>query len=135
MVSRGNSGRGDSQSAQKKHAQTSQVPCDSEVGSIQPVSLAQSNLLTFSSCDLQGIHLPYDDPLVVMLTIVNYLIKRVLIDIGSSSDVLFTKAFDQLKIFRDRLRPIATPLVGFNGSSTKFLGVMELPVLMGTYPQ
>ena len=74
--------------------------------------------LTFSTKDEQGIHYPHDDPLVVTLTIANYAVKRVLIDTGSSSDILFASAFDQLCISRERLRPVATPLVGFNESST-----------------
>ena len=48
---------------------------------------------------------------------------------------MFTLAFDQLRISKDSLRPVATPLVGFNGSSTQPLGMIELPVLMGTHPQ
>ena len=58
-----------------------------------------------------------------------------LIDTGSSSDIMFASAFEQLRISRDRLRPVTTPLVGFNGSSTQPLGMIELPILMGTHPQ
>ena len=50
--------------------------------------------LTFSTEDEQGIHYPHDDPLVVTLMIANYAVKRVLIDTGSSSDILFALAFD-----------------------------------------
>ena len=66
--------------------------------------------------------------------IANYAVKRVLIDTKSLSDILFALAFDQLKISKDRLWPVAIPLVGFNGSSTQPLGMIELPVLMGTHP-
>ena len=59
--------------------------------------------LTFSTEDEQGIHYPYDDPLVVTLTITNYGVKRVLIDIGSSSEILFASGFDQLGISKERL--------------------------------
>ena len=48
---------------------------------------------------------------------------------------MFASAFDQLKISKDRLLPVATPLVEFNGSSSQPLGMIELPVLMGTHPQ
>ena len=91
--------------------------------------------LTFSVSDIQDLHYPHDDPLVVILIITNYVVKRVLIDTRSSSDIMFASAFDQLGISRDRLRLVATPLVGFNGSSTQLLGMIELPVLMGTHPQ
>ena len=88
--------------------------------------------LTFSPEDEQGIHYPHDDPLVVTLTIANYAVKQVLIDTGSLSDILFASAFDQLGISRERLRPVAKPLVGFNEASTQPLGMIELPVLIGT---
>ena len=72
---------------------------------------------------------------MVTVSISNYSIKIVLIDIGITSDIVFAKAFDQLKVFRERLRPFATPLVGFNRYNTKPNRMMELLVLMGTYPQ
>ena len=58
-----------------------------------------------------------------------------LVDIGSSSDIIFTAAFEQLRISRDRLWPVGTPLMGFNGFSTRPLRMIELPILMGTHPQ
>ena len=58
-----------------------------------------------------------------------------LIDIGSSADILFVGIFNQLRISRDRLQAVTMPLVGFNGSNTQSLGIVELPILMGIYPQ
>ena len=63
--------------------------------------LTSSDLLTFLSSDLQDIHLPHDDPLVVTLVIANFSVKRVLIDTSSSLDILFAETFDQLGISRD----------------------------------
>ena len=40
------------------------------------------------------LHYAHYDPLVITLTITNYLVKRVLVDTGSSSDILFIIAFD-----------------------------------------
>ena len=83
------SGGGNSQSAQKKHARASIL-----VVSTQPVIPIPTDLITFSSSDLQAIHFPHDNPLVVTLSIANYSIKRVLIDTSSSSDILFAEAFN-----------------------------------------
>ena len=102
---------------------------------IRPADYSPSDALTFSADDIQDLHYSHNDPLVVTLTIADFTVKRVLIDTGSSSDIMFASAFDQLGISRDRLRPVTTPLVGFNGSSTQPLGMIELPVLMGTHPQ
>ena len=102
---------------------------------VRPADCALTNTLIFSSGDDPDLHYPHNDPLVVTLTIANYSIKWVLIDIGSSSDILFTSAFDQLKISKGRLQPMASPLVEFNESSTQLLGIIKLPVLMGTHLQ
>ena len=99
------------------------------------MSHSPADTLTFSSSDIQDIHYPHDDPLVVTLTIANYAVKRVLIDIRSLSNILFALAFDQFGIFKDRLWPVATQLVGFNGSSTQPLGMIKLLVLIGTHLQ
>ena len=53
----------------------------------------------------------------------------------SRSCYVTSQAFDQLGISSDRLRPVATLLVGFNGSSTQPLGMIELSVLIGTHLQ
>ena len=60
-----------------------------------------SDTLTFPASDIQDLHYPHDDPLVVTLTIANFAVKRVLIDTGSSSDIMFASTFDQLEISRD----------------------------------
>ena len=85
-------GGGDSQSARKRHARASRA----DVAYVRPVNHPSTDALTFSVSDVQGIHYPHDDPLVVTLIIANYVVKRVLIDTGSSSDILFKSAFDQL---------------------------------------
>ncbi|GAV70299.1 hypothetical protein CFOL_v3_13797 [Cephalotus follicularis] len=60
--------------------------------------------------------------------------KRILIDSGSSTDILYKHAFDQLKITTDQLRPVKTPLVGFAGEMVYPLGSIDLSVVAGTAP-
>ncbi|GAV84708.1 hypothetical protein CFOL_v3_28150 [Cephalotus follicularis] len=61
--------------------------------------------------------------------------KRILIDSGSSADILYKHAFDQLKIQTDQLRPVKTPLVGFVGEMVHPLGSIDLSVVTGTAPR
>ena len=49
---------------------------------------------------------------MVTVIIANFSIKRVLIDTRSSSNIVFAEAFNQLRIFRVRLRLVATLLIG-----------------------
>ena len=74
-----------------------------DIGHIQAASYLPSNTLTFSASDIEDLHYPHDDPLVITHTIANFAVKQVLIDTGSSSDIMFASAFDQLGISKDRL--------------------------------
>ncbi|GAV83121.1 hypothetical protein CFOL_v3_26572 [Cephalotus follicularis] len=61
--------------------------------------------------------------------------KRILIDSGSSADILYKHAFDQLRIPADQLKPVKTPLVGFTGEMIHPLGSINLSVVAGTAPR
>ena len=58
-----------------------------------------------------------------------------LVDNGSSADILYYPAFQQIKIDRERLVPTNAPLVGFGGSRVFPLGAVTLSVMVGDYPQ
>ena len=60
---------------------------------------------------------------------------RVLIDNGSSADILYCPAFQQMRIERERLILTNAPLVGFGGTRVFPLGSVTLSVMMGDYPQ
>ncbi|GAV71033.1 hypothetical protein CFOL_v3_14527 [Cephalotus follicularis] len=60
--------------------------------------------------------------------------KMILIDNGSSVDILYKHAFDQLRIPTDQLKPVKTPLVGFGGEMVHPLGSIDLSVVAGTTP-
>lgn len=47
--------------------------------------------------DLQGVDVPYNDALVLMVNICNYDVMRVLIDPGSSSEVMYLNLYDKLR--------------------------------------
>ncbi|GAV61395.1 hypothetical protein CFOL_v3_04922 [Cephalotus follicularis] len=92
-------------------------------------------VITFSEVDYEGVHLPHDDPVVVTLLVELFTMKRILIDSGSSADILYKHAFDQLRIPADQLKPVKTPLVGFTGETIHHLGSINLSVVAGTAPR
>nr|KYP65627.1 hypothetical protein KK1_011878 [Cajanus cajan] len=55
-----------------------------------------------------------------------YNVKRVLIDQGSSADILFWETFEGMKIPNDRLIPYAGTLVGFAGDQVIARGYADL---------
>ena len=95
----------------------------------------EEKTITFSDKDLVGVQAPHDDPLVLTLMVANYQVRRVLVDSGSSADILFTPAYDSLHLDRERLQPVRTPLVGFSGERVQPLGSIVLPVTAGTAPR
>ena len=60
---------------------------------------------------------------------------RVLVDNGSSTDILYYPAFQQMGIDKERLIPTNAPLVSFGGTRVLPLGAITLSVVVGDYPQ
>jgi hypothetical protein len=79
--------------------------------------------------------MPHDDALVVNLTTANHVIHRILVDNGSSTEILYWPAFKQTGIGQDRIKPFGSPLVGFVGKQVQPIGFILLPVIVGTTPK
>ena len=91
--------------------------------------------IMFTDKDVGRIHHPHDDAIVITLLIADYTTRRVLMDNGSSADILYYPAFQQMRLGRDQLRPVCSPLVGFRGMKIQHVGTITLPVVVGSYPQ
>ena len=89
----------------------------------------------FNEGDAKGVKQPHNDPLVIMLTIERFNTKRILVDNGSSADIIYLPTFQQLKLDPRRLRPFDSPLVSFNGDKVYPKGIVTLTVTIGTYPR
>ena len=91
--------------------------------------------ITFTDEDVGRIHHPHNDAIVITLLIADYKTRRVLVDNGSSADILYYPAFQQMRLGRDQLRLVCSPLVGFGGMKVQPVGTITLPVVVGSYPQ
>ncbi|XP_065050241.1 uncharacterized protein LOC103991910 [Musa acuminata AAA Group] len=76
----------------------------------------------------------HDDALVIMARITNAQVRRIMIDIGSSTDVLYLDAFQKLGLAKEALEPICSVLTGFTGDSISPLGAVTLPLTLGAPP-
>ncbi|CAJ2645421.1 unnamed protein product [Trifolium pratense] len=63
-----------------------------------------------------------DDPLVIQVQILNCDVKRVLIDSGSSADIMYWEAFKAMQLAEEQLQPYAGALVGFSGEQVDVMG-------------
>ena len=104
-------------------------------GSIPKMPRIDNPVIRFSEDDSLRLHHPHDDALVVSLQIGDYNMHRVLVDNGSSADILYYSAFQQIRIDRERLTPTNAPLVGFRGTKVFPLGTITLAVTESDYPQ
>ena len=91
--------------------------------------------ITFIDEDATRIHHPYNDAIIITLLFADYITRRVLVDNGSSANILYYPAFQQMKLERDQLHPVHSPLVGFGGMKVQPVGTITLPVVMEAYPQ
>ena len=69
--------------------------------------------ITFSDSDMEGCQHRHDDPLVIWSIMANKTVHRVLIDNGSSTDIIFASAFDKMGIGREKLEQMSAHLLGF----------------------
>ncbi|KAK0600692.1 hypothetical protein LWI29_017527 [Acer saccharum] len=90
--------------------------------------------ITFTAEDSDGIDAKPNDAIVVGVRIAHRDVFRVMIDNGSSADILSARVYDELRLDRKDLEPFHVPLKGFGGAEVRSLGTVKLPVRFGTAP-
>ena len=61
----------------------------------------ENPIIGFSEDDARRLHHPHDDALVVSIRVGDYNTYRVLVDNGSSIDILYYPAFQQMRIDKE----------------------------------
>ena len=105
------------------------------MGSVPKIAWRESPIIGFLEKDARRLHHPHDDALVVSIRIEDYNMHRVLVDNGSSTDILYYPAFQQMGIDREWMILMNAPLIGFGGTRVLPLGAITLFVVVGDYPQ
>ena len=133
VISGGFAGGGESSSARKAHLRSIR---SAELGEVQSVSKIPrvDTTITFSDSDMEGCQHPHDDPLVIRAIVANTTVHRVLVDNGSSADIIFASAFDKMGIGREKLEPVNTHLRGFSGEKVLPVGSIQLVLTLGEPP-
>ena len=133
LISGGFAEGGESSSARKAHMRSIR---STDMGEIQAVSKLPriDTTITFSDSDLEGCQHPHDDPLIVRAIVANTTVHRVLVDDGSSTDIIFASTFDKMGIGREKLEPVNTHLRGFSGEKVLPLGSIQLVLTLGEPP-
>ena len=84
--------------------------------------------MSFSDRDLARIYCPHNDALVITLRVKDYDVKRILIDQGSSCEIMYYETFKQLKLEDKDLAPTVSSQIGFNSMPEWPVGKIILPV-------
>ena len=63
------------------------------MGSVSKIAWRESPIIGFLEEDARHLHHPHDDALVISIQIEDYNMHRVLVDNGSSADILYYPAF------------------------------------------
>ncbi|XP_070050392.1 uncharacterized protein [Nicotiana tomentosiformis] len=84
--------------------------------------------ITFTEEDADGLLLPHNDALVISLNVLNFKIKRVLVDLGSSDNIIQWRVLEQAKLTGSII--LTTKLLaGFNLVSVTTRGEILLPTI------
>ncbi|VFR01425.1 unnamed protein product [Cuscuta campestris] len=86
----------------------------------------------FTDRDLPPTGEDHNDPLVITMDINGVDVARVLVDTGSSVNILYLETFQKLRLCRTQLEPLKTPLSGFTGDTVEAEGSIVLPVELGS---
>ena len=86
--------------------------------------------IAFNDDDLEGTIQPHDDALMVIAQINGFVVKRVLVNQGSSAKVMYPDLFRELGLKNEDLSKYDTPLVGFDGWMVISKGQILLPINM-----
>ncbi|XP_073154140.1 uncharacterized protein [Henckelia pumila] len=87
--------------------------------------------LSFGPKYLKGISNNHNDALVIRVMVANYDVARIFVDSGSSVNVLFQEAINQMDLGQYKIEPVVTSLFGFTGHAIRPVGLVHLPLTLG----
>ncbi|XP_072076680.1 uncharacterized protein [Arachis hypogaea] len=130
-ISGGFAGGGETNSARKRSYRTMLAI----EGTTPRSSKDASDLeITFNQEDISSAAPHSDDPVVISIQTGDLLVRKVLLDPGSSADVLFYTTFLKMKISERLIQPSSRELVGFSGERVPIKGYIWLRTMMGNHP-
>jgi hypothetical protein len=84
--------------------------------------------ITFTEEDFRLKSTNHNDAMVIEVNIAERVIGKILVDNGSSADILFLK---KMNLSQHMLHPPEYPLLGFGGKRIKPVGKISIPVSFG----
>ncbi|XP_017411652.2 uncharacterized protein LOC108323671 [Vigna angularis] len=125
-ISGGFAGGGVSASARKRHLR--------QLKSVHMVERQARSIpdITFTNADFHAPDPDHDDPMVITANIARYDVGKVLVDQGSSVNILYWSTFQKMDLSEDLIAPFNEQIVGFSGERVDTRGYLDLRTRLGT---
>ena len=120
-IAGGFAGGGCSNSARKKHLRAIQ-----SIYSTSTHRRPHIPLITFTDNDFTAIDPAQDNPMVITVEINKFEITKVLVDQGSSVDILYWETFKKMQISEAEIQPYNEQIVKFSGGKSRYKRIYRL---------
>lgn len=90
--------------------------------------------ITFTETDANGVHFPQNNVLVIKAIIENHTVYRILVDNGSSVNILYSDYLEKMGITKSQLTPNSQPFYGFTRDNIIPEGVIRLYLTVNDQP-
>ncbi|XP_057730129.1 uncharacterized protein LOC130945429 [Arachis stenosperma] len=130
-ISGGFAGKGETSSARKRSYRAMLAI----KGTIQPKKDKDPDVtICFKQADFRSASPNLDDPVVISIQVGELLVRKTLLDPGSSADVLFYSTFIKMKLSKKLIQPSSGELIGFSGERVPIMGHIWLKTTMKEIP-
>lgn len=126
FISGGSDICGTSYSAAKRYAKESKL--NKETRPTKNSTLTADRIVSFEEEDRDDIQDPHHDGLVVTLYVANHFVRRILVDGGSSVNIIRLETLKKMNIPESEIVSRSIVLVGFSGETKDTIGEIKLPV-------
>ncbi|XP_052171626.1 uncharacterized protein LOC127787603 [Diospyros lotus] len=130
-ISGGFTGGGESSSARKQHLRAVMSINNTEK---KPRRIPHHPMISFTEEDFKGINQNLNDPMVISVVTANFWVKKVLIDQGSSADLMYLSVLKKMRIPEGKLKPFDENLISFSGEQVGVRGYIDFPTSFRTAP-